>query len=409
MIEQFHDGRVVLFGADCLKVMAKLRADSFDSCATDPPYHLVSIHERFAKTGGADRQPGTDAFGRLTRGFMGKVWDGGDVAFRPETWAAVLRLLKPGAYLVAFSGTRTYHRMACAIEDSGFEIRDQIGWIFGTGFPKTRNHLKPAWEPICLARKPLAGTVAENVAAHGTGALNIDGCRIPGWKPQVTQGINSNATSFNVARERQISGDSNEGRWPANIAHDGSAEVLAAFPDTAPSRAGKPRAGQNGDGWGMTTTGAEYNDAGGSAARFFYSAKANKTDRAGSRHPTVKPIALMQWLVRLITPRGGRVLDPFAGTGTTAEAALREGLHATLIEREAEYRADIERRMERALMGEEELVRAILKEAGEVESPGPLFPDYDAAKDVEGCFNDAYAAIRERVAGGGPGWVPKDV
>ena len=176
---------VTVHHGDCREVLATLAEASVDSVVCDPPYHLTSIHKRFAKTAGADRQPGTEAYGRLTRGFMGKTWDGGDVSFQPETWAAVLRVMKPGAHLVAFGGTRTYHRMVCAIEDAGFEVRDQIGWLYGSGFPKSHNigdgwgtALKPAWEPIVLARKPFKGTVAANVLAHGTGALNIDGCRV---------------------------------------------------------------------------------------------------------------------------------------------------------------------------------------------------------------------------------------
>jgi site-specific DNA-methyltransferase (adenine-specific) len=177
---------------------------------------------------------------------MGQQWDGGDVAFRPETWAAVWRVLKPGAHLVAFSGTRTYHRMACAIEDAGFEIRDQLAWIYGSGFPKSHNQpggwgtaLKPAWEPICLARKPLQGTVAGNIASHGTGAINIDGCRIEHGDEVDLEHVQRQqagpVSGFRMAGSKhgkEVPMYKPGGRWPANIIHDGSEEVLAGFPET---------------------------------------------------------------------------------------------------------------------------------------------------------------------------------
>jgi len=448
-MENLANGRVTLHCGDCIDVMASLPDNSIDSVVCDPPYHLTSIVKRFGKEGSAPAKEGV--FGRGSKGFMGKSWDGGDIAFRVETWAEVFRVLKPGGHLLAFSGTRTYHRMACAIEDAGFEIRDQIAWMYGSGFPKSHDvgkaidkrlgaerevigqwnipgrgkrseeqkyglsndtgnitapgsdlaaqwsgwgtALKPALEPICLARKPLIGTVAENVLEHGTGAINIDGCRVEGTKPQVTQGINSNATSFNVAKERRISGDPNEGRWPANVIHSGEPEVVEAFPETADSPKGLFT--QGGDhfsiGSDKKTRGTQFQGHGdsGSAARFFkeckedvkcnlskrffYTAKAGADDRLGSKHPTVKPLDLMQYLCRLVTPKGGTVLDPFAGTGTTGEAAFREGFNAVLIERETEYQADIRRRMSLVLGGPEERRNASIKAKGLVEDAGPLF------------------------------------
>lgn len=649
----------VVLNGDCLAVMASMTCASIDAIVTDPPYEL---------------------------GFMGRKWDSSGVAFDPSTWVAALRVLKPGGHLVAFGAPRSYHRLACAIEDAGFEVRDSIFWCFGSGFPKSLNvskeihkqdgvcrcaagedhmpclrdgedhpacveekeqerllqpilpgegpsapscavrgehegaeaerpalrsgepgmegwrdppeaagqlrqreirqmpagvlvdgedgrvcdgapsghgavggeatvaggvrspqessttgkrsgksrtvagqpkpqvsgtwplcgrcgkpiipdglgtALKPAYEPIILARKPLIGTVAENVLAHGTGALNIDACRVEvtGQRPYILQsweqeprlcascaalaadsvkratpetkeftaekpvapitsdeeksspgvtdsgaigcsdGTRADATSTSlntskcgktptdpcqtgtksttetetrattnsaicrsclkpitddctpssmsgeksglsqgetrhapIGRDGEPSanktyakngstnfaatpgprGGSPAGRWPANFVHDGSEDVLAGFPVTGPSKSGlrgtqqrhdvsspetaRPKAGTN------TVRGID--DAGGSAARFFYCAKAGKNDRAGSKHPTVKPIALMRWLVRLITPPGGVVLDPFAGSGTTGQAAMEEGFDAILIEREPEYVADIKRRME---------------------------------------------------------------
>jgi len=578
---------------DCLEVMASLPEASVDAIVTDPPYEL---------------------------GFMGRGWDKKGIAFDPATWAAALRVLKPGGHMVAFGAPKNVHRLTCAIEDAGFEIRDCLMWVFGTGFPKShdvskgidkamgaerevigrrtdgpsswmlmqkidhraaggtgmgfadgsgkeyditapatedaarwqgwgtalkpaceniilarkpslsnpewvtiatnidllearlwsmlpatvaaehfglsqaehaeacgsaqwnveqrsntpdalseamgtsqfawatisslstvlswRNTLgvlwqqpsmsiiatelnttidwstlrsclsrttladiirdhspaaksnapvsaaarhframlaqcaaileqhavasvieplarrfpdadarSPAYEPIILARKPLIGTVAENVLRYGTGALNIDACRVEGIKdiPASPRRAAQNATYGDLSKDPGTGSgwDKNVGRWPANLCHDGSEEVLAAFPETSPGRKNTkpPKAYQAnvknkvyypkmGGGYHPG-----FDDDSGSAARFFYSAKASSAERAGSKHPTVKPIALMRWLCRLITPPGGTVLDPFAGTGTTGEAADREGFGAILIEREAEYLADIHRRI----------------------------------------------------------------
>jgi site-specific DNA-methyltransferase (adenine-specific) len=270
-----------------------------------------------------------------------------------ESWAALAyELLLPGGHLAAFGGSRTYHRLACAVEDAGFEIRDQIQWIYGSGFPKSKNDgegrgtaLKPASEPIVLARKPLVGIVAANFAVYGTGYLNIDEARL------------------------------DCGRWPANVVHDGSAEVLEAFPNapgqqarvkgTEPSsptlnifgtrqrvpfngRVGEASAAkryaENGSTNFAALPGARRFD-GGPAARFFYHAKASKADRMGFTHPTIKPVNLMRWLVRLVTPVDGIVLDPFAGTGTTGAAALAESRGAILIEREPAYVENIRMRL----------------------------------------------------------------
>jgi len=400
------DKSTEIHNGDCLQVLRTLPDGSVDSCVTDPPYGLA---------------------------FMGKRWDY-DVP-GVELWQEVLRVLKPGGHLLAFAGTRTQHRMAVRIEDAGFEIRDMIAWVYGSGFPKsldvskaidsqdavqeqqarrykftawvrstgvtskqiddatetnmgghyttaasqpaimTREHLeacrhllgdvpewverecdirsiesqteaerevvgqvtkassplpnnhdgrwndgqidgtfnitapateaakqwqgwgtalKPALEPITVARAPLSGTVAANVLEHGTGALNVDGCRV---------------------------GDES-GRFPANLTHDGSEEVVGLFPE----------------------------DGEASAARFFYCAKADAAERRNSKHPTVKPVALMRYLVRLVCPAGGVVLDPFAGSGTTIEAARLEHCRAVGIEREAEYCADILERLRQGVL-----------------------------------------------------------
>ena len=411
----FLDGRVVLHPGDCLEVLARLPENSVDAVVTDPPYHLTSIVKRFGAEGAAQAKRGaTGAYQRAASGFMGKQWDGGDIAFRVETWAAVLRVLKPGGHMVAFSGTRTYHRMACAIEDAGFEIRDQIGWAFGSGFPKSHDvskgvdkaaghwrgkagavtiesqvakgteyertdkgepvtdaarewqgwgtALKPAWEPICLARKPLSEkSVAANVLKHGTGAVNIDGCRVPGeTRPLIVPGdvrlgvgTSLSGSVDGSLHSGVVAGTSDIGRWPANLIHDGSEEVLAAFPDSKSggnviSPPSPKTAGIYGD---YQRDGQRFHGHAddGSAARFFYTAKADSEDRLGSKHPTVKPLDLKQYLCRLVCPPGGTILDPFAGTGTTGEAAWREGFNAVLIEREPEYCADIGRRMDLVL------------------------------------------------------------
>lgn len=400
----FLDGRVSLHAGDCLDVIRTLPDNLFDSVVTDPPYALVSITKRWGKPNAAPCKSdgASGVYKRATAGFMGKQWDTGERAFAAEFWAEVLRVLKPGGHVVAFSGTRTYHRMTCAIEDAGFEIRDQLAWTYGSGFPKSHNMgdgwgtaLKPAWEPIAFARKPLIGTVAENMVEHGTGALNIDGCRI-----ETSESLSGGAYAKEATERGQMWGadagnswkrggageyQQPTGRWPANIIHDGSDEVIATFPETS-SGAVKPGTIDNGKSAG--TLGAfrgrimpERDVDTGSAARFFYSAKADANDRLGSKHPTVKPVDLMQWLVRLVTPKGGLVLDPFAGTGTTGEAAFREGMRAVLIEREAEYREDIGRRMELALAGPDERKRAIIRaKAQPIDNTGTLFQGLEAAE-----------------------------
>lgn len=354
---------------DMREVLKQLIADKtqVDSIVTDPPYHLTAGKK--GGTGIASLNLNSPAGrSRISTGFMGKVWDGGDIAFQPETWRLCYDLLPPGGHLLAFGGTRTYHRMACAIEDAGFELRDLIAWVYGSGFPKSKNigdgrgtSLKPAFEPICLARKPLEGTVAANVLAHGTGAINIDRCRVAaaGKDDYGRSAANAKGTinahdgfegkSFAIA-ERDGEYASTLGRWPANLIHDGSDEVLQCFPSSKDGVAVQ----RNRDGEVHNEIYGAYrkpavDDQGyggeGSNARFFYAAKASKADRAGSKHPTVKPISLLRYLVRLITPPNGVVLDPFAGSGTTGAACDLEGFDCIMVEREAEYAADIRRRL----------------------------------------------------------------
>jgi DNA modification methylase len=385
--ETFLNGKVTLYCGDSREVMKTLADNSVDALVGDPPYALVSIVKRFANSPRSERTENTEnPYGRTGRGFMGQRWDTGETAFSTDFWTECLRVLKPGGHLVMSSGTRTYHRLACAVEDAGFEIRDMLSWLYGSGFPKSHDvskglgrmlaapalreqwegwgtALKPACEPCVFARKPLSEpTVAANVLRWRTGALNIDASRVEAtdnttkaWRGAGDRDRDQYRTGTSGA-----SVPTDIGRWPANVVHDGSPEVLAAFPDTLPSTIGKPRGAAAGDGWGMTATGSEYEDSG-SAARFFYTAKADSDDRVGSKHPTVKPIDLMQYFCRLVTPKGGTVLDPFAGTGTTGEAAFREGFNAILIEREAEYQADIRRRMALVMAGPEERKRESIK------------------------------------------------
>lgn len=388
---------------DCIEVMRALPDNSVDSIVTDPPYGL---------------------------GFMGKAWD----ALPPgEEWAReCLRVLKPGGHLLAFGGTRTWHRLAVAVEDAGFEIRDSIAWMYGSGFPKShdvskaidkaagaervpvgryarpdgsgpRNNvtapkfsgtaynggkpgedgndgivtapatgaaqqwqgwgtaLKPAFEPVVVARKPFPKTVAANVVEYGTGALNIDGCRI-GDNIDEMRGRSGtavipggNTSSF---RAHNAGGGvwepNNSGRWPANVALDETAaEELdgqsGVIKDRNSGRGGWQAGGYVGGEANSNTQGTAYKGEGG-ASRFFYVAKAPKKERPvvdGVAHATVKPLSLMRWLVRLVTPAGGTVLEPFAGSGTTVEACIVEGFHCIAIEREAEYLPLIQARIDR--------------------------------------------------------------
>jgi site-specific DNA-methyltransferase (adenine-specific) len=375
------DPRILV--GNCLDTLKTLDDASISSIVTDPPYEL---------------------------GFMGKTWDASGIAYNVELWRECLRVLKPGGHLLAFGGTRTYHRMAVAIEDAGFEIRDSIHWIYGSGFPKSLDvskaidkaagakrdkvpatgglhnnanlnddgwskvgssapmmdgptastkaaktwqgwgtALKPAHEPIVVARKPLVGTVAANVLAHGTGALNIDGCRV-GSEIITINTFDNGAKPFGDAVGEPYTSRQSSGRWPANIIFDEEAgaeldaqsgQVGALAPASGPTYAGPSKSGSmagafkgNGD-----AVPAFHNDKGG-ASRFFYCPKPGKKERnAGgtNTHPTVKPVALMRYLVRLVTPPGGIVLDPFLGSGTTAMAATLEGFDWRGCEMTAEY------------------------------------------------------------------------
>lgn len=359
-----------ILNGDSRFVLSILPSNSFDSVVTDPPYELTNSNRRKPPPI-VDGSPfsrhrvGVNGDNRASRGFMGQEWDGSGIAHDVGFWREVLRVLKPGGYLLAFGGTRTYHRLGVAIEDAGFEIRDMVSWMFGQGFPKSLNcgdglgtALKPAQEPVCMARKPLIGTVEKNLREYGVGAINIDACRVgyedtpnPATNPlyrtrhgyAVKVGSDSAGSSWTIKPEGGEVTANPLGRWPANLIHDGSTEVVALFPDSAgqlayvgPEHGARDSINVYGD-YGARPPCSPRNDSG-SAARFFYQAKASKSDRGeGNTHPTVKPITLMRYLCKLVTPKGGHILDPFGGSGTTGVAAEAEGFNSTLIEMSPDY------------------------------------------------------------------------
>ena len=442
MAEAVQIGNATLYCGDCLDVLKTLPDASIEAIVTDPPYGLA---------------------------FMGKHWDYDVPAV--EVWQECLRVLKPGGHLLAFAGTRTFHRMAVRIEDAGFEIRDMIAWVYGSGFPKSLDvskaldkmagaereilgenpngritvrtseawakpwngskeagamnltspttdgarqwqgwgtALKPALEPIALCRKPLDGTVAQNVMTHGTGGINIDGCRVnlaDSESPEDFRRVDTKPSARMVNAfaqdkwskeqfQRKTERGHDAGRFPANLIHDGSDEVVALFPQTTSGGSQSSWGSGNanlettvyGGGW-STESGQGFHDTG-SAARFFYCAKADKSDRdegldamqerirdvgdhrpsgtfgerlgprddgserkpafGRNHHPTVKPTDLMRYLCRLVTPPGGTVLDPFMGSGSTGRGAALEGFHFIGIEREPDYLAIAQARIKAA-------------------------------------------------------------
>lgn len=346
----------VVHKADVLDALRAMPDNSFHGCLTDPPYGLS---------------------------FMGHQWDHGVPSV--EVWREVLRVLRPGAHLLAFGGTRTFHRLTCAIEDAGFEIRDCMSWLYGSGFPKSLDvgkvapafaghgtALKPAWEPIIVARKPLEGTVAANVQRWGCGALAIDACRVEGVKPNTTRGAGGKNGRFGPLGAQGRILDDGLGRWPANVVLDEEAGAALdaqsgkrpSASNTKPSTGGTIMSGLSGEarpnGYRAFANGNPYRGENGGASRFFYCAKASRTERdagldgfepqATSRygeqgqgptaqqtprrpveqrnvHPTVKPLALAAYLARLILPpvEGTRLLVPFCGSGSEMIGGLRAG------------------------------------------------------------------------------------
>lgn len=377
--------QATLYCGDSRNVLPLLEPEQCSACVCDPPYHLTQASRRGSPRNNDPKTP----FGRTrlgSKGFMGTTWDGGDVAFRPEFWNEVLRVLKPGAMLLAFGGTRTFHRLTCAIQDAGFEIRDCLMWLYGSGFPKSldiskaidkaagaelaqrwdgwRSSLKPAWEPIVLAMKPLDGTFAQNALRHGVAGLNIDGSRIGVGKGGQRDGEQSAARRYidrgstNFAPTPGPRGGDAKGRWPANLLLDDHAgEMLDRQSGITKSGAMKrqvgPYPGENATGFlrGHSGPHNQHGDSGG-ASRFFYCSKASKRDRTcdgqvENSHPTVKPRSLMEYLCRLVTPPdGGVILDPFMGSGSTGIGALSTGNRFVGIELEPDSFETARRRIE---------------------------------------------------------------
>ena len=391
----------MIINLDCLLGMRTCLADnSIDAVVTDPPYGLSKEPDMMEVM---KHWMNGDDYVHTGGGFMGKSWD--SFVPGPSIWKEVFRVLKPGGHLLAFFGSRTYDLGTLAIRLAGFEIRDQIMWVYGSGFPKsldvskaidkaagvkfdaipasgvgfmnaegeggynvTKNQLiragestdeakqwsgwgtalKPAHEPICVARKPLSGTVAENVLTHGTGALNIDGCRIA-TDDVLSIGSNNRsnaAINFGMKDDKESQGQHELGRWPANFVHDGlNAEEWSRFFYCA-----KASKSDRDDGVSLAATSAaemvdrDTDSAGMNSPR----AGAGRTSGARNDHPTVKPTALMQWLVRLVTPSGGTVLDPFTGSGSTGKACMLEGFKFIGFEMDPHYCEIAEQRIAKA-------------------------------------------------------------
>ena len=409
-----------LYQGNMLDMLEVIEPNSIDSIITDPPYGLTSITKRFGKENSAECKYGKDgSFARLSKGFMGKEWDGSGIEYNIETWQKCFEVLKPGGYLLAFGGSRTFHRIACAIEDAGFEIRDTIMWLYGSGFPKSHNigldidklngcpdrghriavanrhhpdgtlepngeqlepyetkteeahkwngwgtALKPSFEPIIVARKPLDGTVAKNCLKWSVGGINIDECRVGNETISIHNAPKGTFAGGEYGRGSDTSSyRDSTGRFPANtiLTYDETDfdEVCGGFPNTKNSK----RSPKNNKDTEYTNTytppkaiyteNNTYGDSG-SASRYFYCAKASKKDRdegldtfnqekvndgrqtpidnafqrgetlRKNTHPTVKPTELMQYLVRLVSPNGATILDPFNGSGSTGKAVMYE-------------------------------------------------------------------------------------
>ncbi len=351
----FSDDQVTIFHGDSLEVLSSLQSDSVDSVVTDPPYGLTDLPAAKVAAALTAWLGGDRNFIPGGKGFMNTQWD--RFVPPPALWEECFRVLKPGGYLLSFAGARTQDLMGLSIRLAGFHIKDSVHWIRGDVFPKTKQSLKSGYEPIVMAQKPLRGTVAANLAAFGTGGLNIDLCRTAftsGADEAESKNKNQHAKYGTLHGGNKVYGDFSAGgtrdnynppgRWPTNLLLDNeSARLLDSASQPTRSTKGKRRVGQPGVGWGMTSTGSEYDDSGGPSRffpRFAYAGRAPAQERPvvdGVAHPTVKPLAIMEWLVRLVTPQGGLVLDPFLGSGTTAEAAIRQGLRCIGSDREATF------------------------------------------------------------------------
>lgn len=360
--------------SNCLDAMPAIPDSSIKCIVTDPPYGLSEQPDpvKVMRAWCAGEE-----YHHRKKGFMGAEWD----AFvpQPRIWKEALRVLKPGGYALVFAGTRTQDWMAMSLRFAGFEVADTIMWCYAQGMPKSHNiskaleksgsehaaqwegwgaQLKPAYEPILVCRKPLNGTFAANVLLHGVGGINIDACRVPIDsvldESQLRQmnrgqrGADQNGQRWGFSKE---SGDTpqvlrQDGRWPANLAHDGSEGVLALFPDSkgqCGDLSGHSQDRQTVHCYGDMKAGRNFERRGdeGSAARFFFCATGaggfNLARPVKNHHPTLKPVNLMRWLIRMVCPPGGKVLDPFCGSGTTGIAAIHEGFGFVGIERETAF------------------------------------------------------------------------
>jgi len=343
---------MVLMNGDCLDKLRQLEDNSVDSIVTDPPYGLGFMGKSWdtfdnSQFGKAGEEGENDLKVKKNFNILPRYNTDGLYDFTKDWAAECLRVLKPGGYILSFAGSRTYHKICMGIEDAGFEIRDQIMWVYGSGFPKSRNlgngwgsALKPAHEPIVMARKPFKGSLTNNHNTYGTGGINIDGCRVVsddnpmGWE-QPQGGIwktDSEATSKLV--------ENTQGRFPANFIHDGLTEDWGRY-FYCPKASKKDRnAGCDGMEEKEVVTFATANGTSGKAS----SLSEGRDTKYQNNHPTVKPQALMAYLCRLVTQPGGVVLDPFMGSGSTGRAALSEGFDFIGIEREPEYFAIAEAR-----------------------------------------------------------------
>jgi site-specific DNA-methyltransferase (adenine-specific) len=408
-----------LHTGDCLEVMRGMDANSVDAIVTDPPYGLSFMGKKWDTFNGVCVECGNDDAcdglaccscclpvvgddarlnpkhgGKSMLGHVSANWhekgthsrgyaDNDNAAFQAwcEGWAReAIRVAKPGAHILAFGATRTFHRLASAIEDAGWEMRDCIMWVYGSGFPKGLNldgdmkgwgtALKPALEPIIVARKPLVGTVAANVMQHGTGALNIDGCRVDASdaRPLIESKAEASLHAFgNGLNGSRCAGVTTQGRWPANLIHDGSEEATAPMGESARffycAKASKRDREDGLDGVEKRRR-SEIYGAGMNAATKCDPAQGHTRESVAARpprsntHPTVKPTDLMRYLCRLVTPPNGVVLDPFAGSGSTGRGAVLEGFRFVGIEREAEY-AEIARRRIAKVAGNRTLFGAL--------------------------------------------------
>lgn len=383
----------ILHTGKCEKVLKDYPDNHFDSCVTDSPYGIRFMGKAWddfdirEKSGYRKTMKSRDPNSGRNGAHMSTAIEAGKYDLSPKAmiefqkWFCeiskeIYRVLKPGAYFLNFAAPRTYHRMACGVEEAGFEIRDQMMWVFSSGFPKSYNlegdhegwgtALKPAHEPIVVARKPYRGTIIKNMDTHGVGAMHIEACRVEGepWfygnQPKLNGGRYQPGQMTPKERHSENIVGGENGRWPANFMHDGGEGVLEHFPFTksgVPGKRNKPHKSGSMSGVMNTLDRVEtgYGDEG-TAARFFYCAKVSQTDRNEglpegliNDHATVKPTDLCRYLQRLVTPKGGITLDPFRGSGSFGKSAMYEFLHYVGIDEDPRWDPVSQHRIEYAI------------------------------------------------------------